>query len=82
MSDKTHTKPMTIALGTAFAATMTVAGAASATANPFQAEEIASPSSYTRIASSHSDEGSCGSKKDDEGSCGSKKGGEGSCGSA
>lgn len=78
MSDKTHSKTLNAALGTAFAASVMFAGVAAAdSTNPFQASQIDSPSNYTQVAGDS--EGSCG-----EGNCGDKKeekkDGEGSCG--
>lgn len=87
MSESTSHKSLNIALGTAFAASMTFAGAASAAtgANPFQVQEINTSSNYVQVAegscgSKKDAEGDCGGKKDSEGDCGAKKDGEGSCG--
>ena len=67
MSKKDERKHLAAAIGTAFAASMTFAGAASADANPFQASEL--DSGYLQVASTH------GADKDAEGKCG-----EGKCG--
>lgn len=73
---KTMSKPLAIALGTAFAAS-SFASVAATNGNPFQVEELKAPSNYTQLA-----EGNCGEdKKDGEGNCGEdKKDGEGNCG--
>lgn len=83
MSDKTERKSLShIALGTAFAASMTFAGAAAADGNPFQVEELSSPSGYTQLAGEgNCGEGSCGDKKDEDKKDGEGNCGEGSCGS-
>ncbi|MAA74734.1 MAG: hypothetical protein CMN28_08515 [Salinisphaeraceae bacterium] len=81
MDKKSDYKPLSIALGTAFAATVTFAGMASAgNSNPFQAEEISGTSSTVILAEGKCGEGKCGGEKGGEGSCGGDKGGEGSCG--
>ena len=49
-------KPLSAAVGIAFAATMALAPAASATANPFQADQL---SSGYNLADGHA-EGKCG----------------------
>lgn len=89
MAKKFDSKPLAIALGTAFAAS-SFAGVASADSNPFQVEELKAPSSYTQLAEGNCGEGNCGEgncgEKDGEGNCGEKDGegncGEGSCGGA
>lgn len=67
MSEKHERKYLAVAIGTAFAASMTFAGSAAADANPFQVAEL--DSGYLQVAMSH------GGEKDAEGKCG-----EGKCG--
>ncbi len=65
-------KPLALAIGSAFAATLTVAPAANAADNPFGMTELSG--GYMQVAS----EGKCG-----EGKCGGgsmKSGSEGKCG--
>lgn len=77
MDKKFNRKPLAVALGTAFAASMSFASIASAdNANPFEAQELSS--GYMQLAGAG--EGSCGGDKAGEGSCGGDKAGEGSCG--
>ena len=79
MSKKSQLKPLSIALGTAFAASMAASNVATAAegTNPFATTELSS--GYMQVAGAH--EGKCG-----EGKCGgnksSKEGkcGEGKCG--
>lgn len=82
MSKKSHVKPLSIALGTAFAASMAASNIATAAegVNPFATNELSS--GYMQVA-----EGKCGGQKSsNEGKCGgnksSKEGkcGEGKCG--
>ncbi|MDY6978993.1 MAG: hypothetical protein SV201_03880 [Pseudomonadota bacterium] len=92
MSNSKSSKTLTLALGTAFAASMAasnVATAAEAGSNPFAMSELSS--GYMQLADNHM-EGKCGGSKksDNEGRCGegrdSKKNdmegkcGEGKCG--
>ena len=73
MSNKIVTKPLAIALGAAFATSLTGASIANAGENPFGMTEL---SSGYMVADSH--EGKCGEgKKMKEGKCG-----EGKCGGA
>ncbi|MDZ7802924.1 hypothetical protein [Thiohalophilus sp.] len=83
MSNRKSSKTLTLALGTAFAASMAasnVATAAEAGSNPFAMSELSS--GYMQLADSHMEgkcgEGKCGGDKDKakkEGKCG-----EGKCG--
>lgn len=82
MSNSKSSKTLTLALGTAFAASMAasnVATAAEAGSNPFAMSELSS--GYMQLADSHMEgkcgEGKCGGdkKRDKEGKCG-----EGKCG--
>ena len=75
MSKKSHIKPVSIALGTAFAASMAASNVANAAegANPCAMNELSS--GYMQVA-----EGKCGGKKEAEGKCGGKKEAEGKCG--
>lgn len=68
MSDKTTIKPLGIALGAAFAASLT-AGSAVAADNPFAQTELSS--GYTLAAAA---EGKCGAQMMKEGKCGAKMG--------
>lgn len=80
MSNQTHLKPIALALGTVFAASLAGTGVASADQNPFSMTEL---SSGYMVADSH--EGKCG-----EGKCGgtmksdmeNKADKEGKCGGA
>ena len=80
-----QSKPMSIALGTVLAASLSTVGVANAAeegADLFSMEEL---SSGYLIAGGHEKEGSCGEgkcggDKDGEGSCGGDKEGEGKCG--
>ncbi len=74
-------KPLALAIGSAFAATLAVAPAANAAENPFGMTQLSS--GYMQIAQ----EGKCGGMKSgSEGKCGGMKsssegkGGEGKCG--
>ena len=75
-------KPVTLAVGTAFAASVAAAAVASADDNPFGVESL--DRGYDLLASSHGEgkcgEGQCGEDKGDEGKCGEGKCGEGQCG--
>ncbi|MGD8526100.1 MAG: low-complexity protein [Thioalkalispiraceae bacterium] len=85
MSKKSNVKPLSIALGTAFAASMAASNIANAAeaSNPFAMNELSS--GYMQVA-----EGKCGGQKktDAEGKCGGTKTdkegkcGEGKCGGA
>jgi uncharacterized low-complexity protein len=68
-------KVTTIAVGTAFAATLS-SGLVSAVENPFGMAQL--EAGY-QVAMSTMPEGACGSK-DSEGKCGEKKKNEGKCG--
>jgi uncharacterized low-complexity protein len=81
MSKKSQLKPLSIALGTAFAASMAASNVATAAeGNPFATNQLSS--GYMQVAA----EGKCGGKKEAEGKCGGKKAdkegkcGEGKCG--
>jgi len=82
MSKKSNFKPMSIALGTAFAASMAASNVATAAegANPFAMNELSS--GYMQVADKGM-EGKCGGKKSEkegkcgEGKCGGKKATEG-----
>jgi len=80
---KHNLKPLAVAVGAAFMASVALAPMASAAENPFQANEL---SSGYNLADGHA-EGKCGESKSDgegkcgEGKCGEKKAaGEGKCG--
>ena len=81
MSKKSQLKPLSIALGTAFAASMAASNVATAAeGNPFATNQLSS--GYMQVADKHMEgkcgEGKCGSKKEKkemEGKCG-----EGKCG--
>ena len=68
-------KPVALAVGAAFAASMAMATLANTEGDLFAAEEL--EPRYDLLADAHGGEGSCGEEgeKDEEGSCG-----EGSCG--
>ena len=75
-------KPLSAAVGIAFAATMALSATASAAGNPFQADQL---SSGYNLAGDRTEgkcgEGKCGGEKaDGEGKCGEGKCGEGKCG--
>jgi len=85
---KNNLKPLAVAVGAAFMASVALAPMATAAENPFQANEL---SSGYNLADGHAEgkcgEGKCGeSKSDGEGKCGegkcgeSKSDGEGKCG--
>ena len=85
---KHNLKPLAVAVGAAFMASVAIAPMASAAENPFQANEL---SSGYNLADSHGEgkcgEGKCGEKKAaKEGKCGEMKAakegkcGEGKCG--
>ena len=70
-------KPLSAAVGIAFAATMALSPATSAAGNPFQADQL---SSGYDLAGNRA-EGKCGEGKCGEGKCGGEKAeGEGKCG--
>ena len=80
-------KPVALAIGAAFAASMAMTSLAETEGDLFAAEEL--EPRYDLLADAHGGEGSCGEKddgegscgeKDDEGSCGDKDDEEGSCG--
>ena len=88
---KKSLKPITSAVGAAFAGSMLLTGAVNAAENPFGLTEL--NSGYMQTASNHSgSSGKCGAgkcggdKKASEGKCGAgkcggdKKAGEGKCG--
>ncbi|MCY4215312.1 MAG: low-complexity protein [Gammaproteobacteria bacterium] len=66
-------KPVALAVGAAFAASMAMTTLANTEGELFAAEEL--EPRYDLLADAHGDEGSCG-----EGSCGEKDDEEGSCG--
>ncbi len=73
MSKKTVVKPLSVALGAAFVASLAGTSVANAADNPFSMTEL---SSGYMVADSH--EGKCGGeKKAKEGKCGEGKCGEG-----
>lgn len=71
-------KPVALAVGAAFAASMAMTTLADTEGDLFAAEEL--EPRYDLLADAHGGEGSCGEKDDAEGSCGDKDDGEGSCG--
>ncbi|MBD3610145.1 MAG: hypothetical protein HUJ30_06315 [Gammaproteobacteria bacterium] len=77
---KTNLKPVSLAVGAAFAASIAAAPVANAVENPFSMNEL---SSGYKLASNHM-EGNCGSNKGKEGNCGGnakERANEGNCGS-
>jgi uncharacterized low-complexity protein len=74
-------KPVSAAVGAAFAGTMLLGGAVNAAENPFGLAELGS--GYMQVASNHM-EGKCGGAKSTaEGNCGgAKPAAEGKCGGA
>jgi uncharacterized low-complexity protein len=86
MSQHSNHKPLALAIGTAFAASL-AAGSVSAAENPFQQAELASGYMVADAHEGKCGEGKCGGNKDKaEGKCGEKKEkaegkcGEGKCG--
>ena len=71
-------KPVALAVGAAFAASMAMTSLAETEGDLFAAEEL--EPRYDLLADAHGGEGSCGDKDDGEGSCGEKDDDEGSCG--
>ena len=79
-------KPVALAVGAAFAASMAMTALADSESDLFAAEEL--EPRYDLLADAHGGsgeegscgEGSCGEKDGEEGSCGEKDGEEGSCG--
>jgi len=91
MSKQSMIKPLSIALGATFAASLAasnVAIAAPAGDNPFAMTDLGN--GYMQVADNHKKEGKCGEgkcgegkkagAKDKEGKCGEGKCGEGKCG--
>ena len=82
MSRKTNV--LTLAMGTAFAASLVSAPLANADENPFKMESL--KSGYQVASADKAKDGKCGEgkcggdKKDKEGACGGDKKKEGSCG--
>ncbi len=70
-------KALTLALGTAFAATLAASPALRAADNPFEMESV---KSGFQVADNKSKEGACGGDKAKEGACGGDKKKEGACG--
>ncbi len=70
-------KPIALAVGAAFAASMAMSTLANTEGDLFAAEEL--EPRYDLLADAHGDEGSCGEKDDADGSD-DDKGDEGSCG--
>ncbi len=81
MSKNTVMKPLSVALGAAFVASLAGTSVANAADNPFSMTEL---SSGYMVAGSHEGkcgEGKCGGEKHSkEGKCGEGKCGEGKCG--
>jgi len=78
MKDKSKLKPLSLAVGAAFATSMAISPMASAVENPFSANQL---SSGYKMADNHmGKEGNCGGKKGKEANCGSKKAKDASCG--
>lgn len=82
MKDKSKLKPLSLAVGAAFATSMAISPMASAVESPFSANQL--ESGY-KVADNHmGKEGNCGGKKSKEASCGGDKkmgkGKEGNCG--
>ena len=72
-------KPVALAVGAAFAASMAMAALAESDGDLFAAEEL--EPRYDLLADAHGDSDDDGDDDgDDEGSCGDKDDGEGSCG--
>lgn len=72
----TQNKALTIALGTAFVATLTASPVLRAAENPFDMESIKG----FQVADNKAKEGACGGDKAKEGACGGDKKKEGACG--
>lgn len=78
MKDKSKLKPLSLAVGAAFATSMAISPMASAVESPFSMNQL--ESGY-KVADNHmGKEGNCGGKKAKEASCGGNKAKEGNCG--
>jgi len=69
---------LTLALGTAFAASLAVAPAVNAAENPFKLDSL--KSGYQVAENDKSKEGKCGGDKAKDGKCGGDKAKDGKCG--
>ena len=69
---------LSLAIGSAFAASIATAPVASAAENPFQMDSL--NSGYQVAGVTKAEEGKCGEDKGTEGKCGEDKGTEGKCG--
>ena len=83
MSDKNKLNPLTVALGTTFAISLSASPVINAADNPFAANQLTN-GGY-EVAEGKCGEGKCGDSKGEEGKCGEgkcgdKKEGEGKCG--
>ena len=79
---KSNLKPIAMAVGMTFVASLAVATTTYADENPFAVNEL--NSAYNVLAGAEGEgkcgEGKCGEDKGGEGKCGEDKGGEGKCG--
>jgi uncharacterized low-complexity protein len=74
-----HKKPLSIAMGAAFAATMAASPVTNADTSPFGMQTL--ESGYMQLTEGKCGEGKCGEKKGEkEGKCGEGKDKEGKCG--
>ena len=71
-------KPVSIAIGAAFAAAMSASPVVNADTNPFGMQSL--DSGYLQVAEGKCGEGKCGGAKKKEGKCGEGKKKEGKCG--
>jgi uncharacterized low-complexity protein len=71
-------KPITLAVGAAFAVSAAAVAAADSLDTPFAATDLGA--GYDTLAHKHDAEGKCGEGKCGEGRCGEGKCGEGKCG--
>lgn len=78
MKDKSKLKPLSLAVGAAFATSMALSPMAGAVESPFSMNQL--ESGY-KVADNHmGKEGNCGGKKGKEANCGGKKAKDASCG--
>jgi uncharacterized low-complexity protein len=71
---------LSLAIGTAFAASIAAAPVANAAGNPFQMDSL--KSGYQVAGVAKGEEAKCGGDKGTEAKCGEDKGGEAKCGEA
>jgi uncharacterized low-complexity protein len=75
MSDKSHKKPLAIAMGATFAVALSASPVANADTSPFGMQNLSG--GYMQLAEGKCGEGKCGGKSEKEGKCGEGKCGEG-----